>query len=237
MTCPSEGSQIRQFMAERIERSDNTDIVISFLQSSPDHDVPEVLTWQHVPWAVLLPAYMLSELKSFQLFDVAFLFFVIPLGFIGLVLVASVTRGYDYRCIDSPQHSRIISAQRLVIVALALSIPHYLIISAGGGLLSEKFFAVIGGTVPVFFVECLRLITFLFTSVTIVFTLLALFYMLRALQVDTITTLFLLMGGLVPVIGLIFLIGVNFEAVKRLRSAGYQVDLFRSKCAAVQCQR
>jgi len=55
---------IRAFMAAQIERCGNTDTVIAFLGYVPDYKAPEVLTWRNVPWAALLPAFMLSELKT-----------------------------------------------------------------------------------------------------------------------------------------------------------------------------
>jgi len=55
---------IRAFMAAQIERCGNTDTVLSFLGYIHDYKAPEVLTWRNVPWAALLPAFMLSELKT-----------------------------------------------------------------------------------------------------------------------------------------------------------------------------
>jgi len=56
--------EIRAFMATRIEHCGNADIVISLLGYVPNYKVPEVLTWRNVPWAALLPAFVLSEIKS-----------------------------------------------------------------------------------------------------------------------------------------------------------------------------
>jgi len=86
MACPQTELPIRQFMAERIERSGNTGIVISFLMYMPNYNAPEVLTWRNVPWSALLPSYMLSELNA------AFPFGVIALGAVGLVLVTTRRR-------------------------------------------------------------------------------------------------------------------------------------------------
>jgi len=64
---------IRSFMAAQIERCGNTDTVIALLGYVPDYKAPEVLTWRNIPWAALLPAFMMSELKmaftiGFQLY-------------------------------------------------------------------------------------------------------------------------------------------------------------------------
>jgi hypothetical protein len=56
--------EVRAFMATQIEHRNNTDMVILFLGHVHDYKVPEVLTWRNVPWAALLPAFVLSELKS-----------------------------------------------------------------------------------------------------------------------------------------------------------------------------
>ncbi|MDR3182185.1 MAG: flagellar type III secretion system pore protein FliP, partial [Planctomycetaceae bacterium] len=55
---------VRQFMAAQIERCGNTDTVLSMLGYIRDYKAPEVMTWRNVPWAALLPAFMLSELKT-----------------------------------------------------------------------------------------------------------------------------------------------------------------------------
>ena len=55
---------IRTFMAAQIERTGNTDTVIALLGYIHDYKAPEVLTWRNVPWAALLPGFMLSELKT-----------------------------------------------------------------------------------------------------------------------------------------------------------------------------
>jgi flagellar biosynthetic protein FliP len=55
---------IRQFMASQIERCGNTDTVMTFLGYIRDYKAPEVMTWRNVPWAALLPGFMLSELKT-----------------------------------------------------------------------------------------------------------------------------------------------------------------------------
>jgi flagellar biosynthetic protein FliP len=56
---------IRTFMAAQIERCGNTDTVISLLGYVPDYKEPaEGPTWRNVPWAALLPGFMLSELKT-----------------------------------------------------------------------------------------------------------------------------------------------------------------------------
>lgn len=55
---------IRQFMAEQIMRCGNTDDVLIFLQYIKDYKAPETMTWRTIPWRALLPAFMLSELKT-----------------------------------------------------------------------------------------------------------------------------------------------------------------------------
>jgi flagellar biosynthetic protein FliP len=55
---------IRTFMAAQIERCGNQDTVLAFLGYIHDYKAPEVLTWRNIPWAALLPAFMLSELKT-----------------------------------------------------------------------------------------------------------------------------------------------------------------------------
>jgi flagellar biosynthetic protein FliP len=51
-------------MAEQIMRCNNTDDVLVFLRYIKDYDAPEIMTWRNVPWRALLPAFMLSELKT-----------------------------------------------------------------------------------------------------------------------------------------------------------------------------
>ena len=77
---------LRQFMAAQIERTGNTDDIRLFYQYLPE-DTPEPETYDDVPIRVLLPAFMLSELKT------AFLIgFQIYLPFVILdMVVASVT--------------------------------------------------------------------------------------------------------------------------------------------------
>jgi len=62
---------LRRFMSDQIDRAGNRDTVWLFLEyQRPDPDSPEALTWRdpetydEVPLTVLLPAYMLSELKA-----------------------------------------------------------------------------------------------------------------------------------------------------------------------------
>jgi flagellar biosynthetic protein FliP len=77
---------IRRFMSEQIERTNNTADVWLFYKYLPV-DTPEPKTYDDVPLTVLLPAYMLSELKT------AFLIgFQIYLPFLVLdIVIASVT--------------------------------------------------------------------------------------------------------------------------------------------------
>jgi len=42
----------------------NTEDIFVFLTYIPDFEMPEELTWSQVPWRALLPAFMLSELKT-----------------------------------------------------------------------------------------------------------------------------------------------------------------------------
>ncbi len=73
---------IRRFMSLQIERTGNTDDVWLFLQYLPEAAAPQ--TYDDVPLAALLPAFMLSELKT------AFLIgFQIYLPFIVLDMVIS----------------------------------------------------------------------------------------------------------------------------------------------------
>ena len=55
---------IRAFMAAQIERCGNQDTVMSLMGYIHSYKAPEVLTWRNVPWAALLPGFMLSELKT-----------------------------------------------------------------------------------------------------------------------------------------------------------------------------
>ena len=53
---------VRQFMSVQIERTGNTDDVRLFLSRSPGQPTPK--TYEEVPLTALLPAYMISELKT-----------------------------------------------------------------------------------------------------------------------------------------------------------------------------
>ena len=77
---------VRRFMAQQIEMAGNSDDVQLFLHHLPT-DIPEPKNYDEVPLQVLLPAFMLSELKT------AFLIgFQIYLPFLILdIVVASVT--------------------------------------------------------------------------------------------------------------------------------------------------
>ena len=77
---------IREFMAQQIEATGNNDDVLMFLEYMPEQDT-EPETYADVPLQALLPAFMLSELKT------AFLIgFQIYIPFLILdVVVASVT--------------------------------------------------------------------------------------------------------------------------------------------------
>lgn len=55
---------VRKFMAEQIMRCGNTDDVLVFLTYIKDYKAPETMTWRNIPWRALLPAFMLSELKT-----------------------------------------------------------------------------------------------------------------------------------------------------------------------------
>lgn len=62
---------IRKFMCMQIERTGNTDDIWLFMRYI--RDVPAPRTYEEVPWRALLPAFMLSELKTafligFQIF-------------------------------------------------------------------------------------------------------------------------------------------------------------------------
>ncbi|HEV3023961.1 MAG TPA: hypothetical protein VGX76_15910, partial [Pirellulales bacterium] len=53
---------VRRFMSDQIERTGNSDDVWLFLEYMPD--VPTPASYDEVPLAALLPAFMLSELKT-----------------------------------------------------------------------------------------------------------------------------------------------------------------------------
>jgi flagellar biosynthetic protein FliP len=55
---------IRKFMAEQIMRCHNTDDVKVFLRYIDNYTAPDEMTWKDIPWRALLPAFMLSELKT-----------------------------------------------------------------------------------------------------------------------------------------------------------------------------
>ena len=78
---------IRRFMSEQIVKCGNTDDIFVFLPYIRDFEMQETLTWGQVPWRALLPAFMISELKT------AFIIgFQIYLPFLVLdVVIASVT--------------------------------------------------------------------------------------------------------------------------------------------------
>ncbi len=67
---------IREFMCRQIERTNNTDDVRMFMSYIRDHKgdpLPTEMSWREVPWRALLPAFMISELKTafligFQIF-------------------------------------------------------------------------------------------------------------------------------------------------------------------------
>ncbi|HEX7449646.1 MAG TPA: flagellar biosynthetic protein FliP, partial [Pirellulales bacterium] len=53
---------VRQFMTAQIERTGNSDDVWLFLEYMPESSTPQ--TYDDVPLQALLPAFMLSELKT-----------------------------------------------------------------------------------------------------------------------------------------------------------------------------
>lgn len=53
---------VRTFLWKQIERSRNTGQIALFLRSIPDAEMPEY--YEDIPWRVLLPAFILSELKT-----------------------------------------------------------------------------------------------------------------------------------------------------------------------------
>lgn len=66
-------SPMRRFMAQQIENTHNQDDVWLFIDFSRDIDPESIQTYDDVPLSVLLPAYMLSEIRTafligFQLF-------------------------------------------------------------------------------------------------------------------------------------------------------------------------
>lgn len=62
---------IRTFLWKQIEKTGNTDMIWTFMKYAPDAKTPKY--YEEIPWRVLLPAFMLSELKTafligFQIF-------------------------------------------------------------------------------------------------------------------------------------------------------------------------
>ncbi len=55
---------IREFMVQQIMRCQNTEDALVFLKYCKDYKAPEEMTWRDIPWRALLPAFMLSELKT-----------------------------------------------------------------------------------------------------------------------------------------------------------------------------
>ena len=56
---------VRTFMAAQIERTGNSDTVTALLGYIHGYEPPAGgITWRNVPWAALLPGFMLSELKT-----------------------------------------------------------------------------------------------------------------------------------------------------------------------------
>ncbi|MBO7726228.1 MAG: flagellar type III secretion system pore protein FliP [Thermoguttaceae bacterium] len=53
---------VRSFLWKQIERSRNTGQIALFLRSIPDAEMPEY--YEDLPWRALLPAFILSELKT-----------------------------------------------------------------------------------------------------------------------------------------------------------------------------
>lgn len=72
---------LKRFMIRQIEMAQNTDDIWLFFQHLPEEEQTPPETWNDVPFKVLLPAYMISELKiSFLLgFQVYLPFLVIDL--------------------------------------------------------------------------------------------------------------------------------------------------------------
>jgi len=73
---------VRRFMSDQIERTGNSDDIWLFLQYMPNEPTPE--SYDEVPLAALLPAFMLSELKTSFLIG-----FQIYLPFVVLDMVIS----------------------------------------------------------------------------------------------------------------------------------------------------
>jgi flagellar biosynthetic protein FliP len=75
---------LREFMSDQIERAENSDAVWMFLDFQRSAGAPDPLSYDDVPLSVLVPAYMLSELK------IAFLIgFQIYLPFLVIDMVIS----------------------------------------------------------------------------------------------------------------------------------------------------
>ena len=59
---------MRTFLWKQIERSGNTDVIYQLLEYVPNAQVPKY--YEDIPWRVLLPAFMMSELKiAFLIID------------------------------------------------------------------------------------------------------------------------------------------------------------------------
>ena len=71
---------VREFMAQRIAHHGNEYVVISLLQYV-NSQIGDVLMLKDIPWVVLLPSFVLSELKAVGTYA------VLAVGFIGAALV------------------------------------------------------------------------------------------------------------------------------------------------------
>lgn len=122
---------IRKFMAEQIIRCNNTDDVLVFLKYIKDYEAPETgMTWRDVPWRALLPAFMLSELKtSFVIGFQIYLPFLVLDMVIASVMVSMGMMMLPPVIISLPFKLMLfvlMDGWRLVVVMLLESFEHYL---------------------------------------------------------------------------------------------------------------
>ncbi|MCL2743667.1 MAG: flagellar type III secretion system pore protein FliP [Planctomycetaceae bacterium] len=121
---------IRQFMAEQIMRCNNTDDVLVFLRYIKDYEAPEIMTWRNVPWRALLPAFMLSELKTAFLigFQIYLPFLVLDMVIasvmvsMGMMMLPPVIISLPFKLMLFV----LMDGWRLVVVMLLESFEHYL---------------------------------------------------------------------------------------------------------------
>ncbi|MGL4594515.1 MAG: flagellar type III secretion system pore protein FliP [Thermoguttaceae bacterium] len=120
---------IRQFMAEQLMRCGNTDDVLVFLRYIKDYNAPEEMTWRNIPWRALLPAFMLSELKTSFLigFQIYLPFLVLDMVIasvmvsMGMMMLPPVIISLPFKLMLFV----LMDGWRLVVVMLLESFEHY----------------------------------------------------------------------------------------------------------------